>query len=214
MTRRATLGGSVAALAVLAVAAHLSVGNAALVPSPSLAAQMCLGKTSPIQAHPGSTISLAPLAGTSSIRLEEKTGSMGREATTASVRGTATTTSSAGAATIAWTASGERTRSLLRKQGSESGPRSRDGNRGGPRPPPGNREGPGVTPKGHGEGECRAQCASRAWRRGFPGRPFGKDSLNGGIGPDSLDGGADRDSCVGGRGTDTVRRCERLLTVP
>ena len=45
MTRRATLGGSVAALAVLAVAAHLSVGNAALVPSPSLAAQMCLGKT-------------------------------------------------------------------------------------------------------------------------------------------------------------------------
>lgn len=42
----------------------------------------------------------------------------------------------------------------------------------------------------------------------------GKDTLNGGIGRDSLDGGADKDSCIGGRGADTVRRCERLLSIP
>ena len=42
----------------------------------------------------------------------------------------------------------------------------------------------------------------------------GKDTLNGGIGRDSLDGGAGKDSCIGGRGVDTVRRCERLLSVP
>jgi Ca2+-binding RTX toxin-like protein len=42
----------------------------------------------------------------------------------------------------------------------------------------------------------------------------GKDTLNGGIGADSLDGGANRDSCIGGRGVDSVRRCERLTSVP